>query len=163
GVVHAAEMEVRELCQLFEGGLRRQGGVLAIIITGLGKFCKFEGQPWNDLLYSPQGFDALRHDLLADAITRDDGNLIGRHGLSFSYCPRHNDERFTATQTSRSSALRRTGSCDQYGKALGAAKARTPGHTGSDVGLVGSWFQTEAAGFADHHVAMLPMVYEKCK
>ena len=30
-------------------------------------------------------------------------------------------------------------------------KAPTPGHTGYDVGLLGSWFQTEAEGFADHH------------
>jgi hypothetical protein len=34
---------------------------------------------------------------------------------------------------------------------------------GYDVGLLGSWFQTEAEGFADHHEAMLHMVYEKCK
>jgi len=54
---------------------------------------------------SHSGYNALRHHLLANAITRDDGNLIGRHGLSFIYCPRHNDERFTATQASRSSAL----------------------------------------------------------
>src|SRR5215510_15494854 len=104
--------------------------MLAVIITTPGEFFKFEVQPCNDLLYSPQGFHALRHHLLADAITRDDGNLIGRHALSLILIVR-------ATMTGASHLPR--------------------------MGLLGSWFQTEAESFADHHAAMLPMVDAKCK
>src|SRR5215813_13733932 len=73
-----------KLGQSFHGPLGHHGAVLAVVIATPGEGFILEVQPRDNLLHSPQRFQALWHDFLADAITEDNCNMVSGHGLSSS-------------------------------------------------------------------------------
>src|SRR3989442_4735963 len=81
-VPHGTKIDGVELGQGFQGPLGHHGAVLAVVVTTAGKALEFEAQPRDNLLHCPERFQSLWHHFLADAITRDDGDMIGGHGLS---------------------------------------------------------------------------------